>query len=110
MIEQSVRVARVADIAPGTATVITPEVSGHPTPIALFHTADGFHAVDDTCTHLGASLARSKVVDGEVDCWLHHGRFCLRTGEATYYPARNPLQVFPVEVRDDEVWLVPGRG
>lgn len=107
MIEQPVKVAGVADVAPGTAIVITPAVSGHPTPIALFHTEEGFHAVDDTCTHLGASLAKSKVSGGEVDCWLHHGRFCLRTGEATSYPAREPLQVFVVEVRGEEIWLVP---
>lgn len=108
MIEHPVKVARVADVAPGSAVVVEPALSGHPTPIALFHTEDGFHAIEDTCTHLGASLAESKVEDGEVDCWLHHGRFCLKSGEATRYPARAAVEVFRVEVRGDEVWLVPG--
>lgn len=107
MIENPVNVARVADIAPGTALLIGPEVSGHPTAIALFHTGDGLRAIEDTCTHLGASLAKSRVVDGEVDCWLHHGKFCLATGEATEYPARGRLATFPVEIRGDEVWLLP---
>lgn len=101
------KVARVDDIAPGSSLVVTPAASGHPTPIAVFHTEDGFYAVEDTCTHLDASLAKSKVEGTEVDCWLHHGRFCLKTGEATRYPAREKLEVFSVEVRDEEVWLVP---
>lgn len=107
MLEHPVKVARVSDVAPGTATVIAPDVSGHPTPIALFRTDDGFRAVDDLCTHLGASLAKSRVEDGEVVCWLHQGRFCLDTGEATSYPARGALATFPVEIRDGEVWLHP---
>lgn len=107
MIEHPVKVARVADVAPGSAVVVEPALSGHATPIALFHTEEGFQAIEDTCTHLGASLARSKVENGEVDCWLHHGRFCLKSGEATEYPARGALEVFEVEVRGDEVWLVP---
>lgn len=107
MIEQPVKVASVSAIAPGTAVVIPAAVSGHPQPIALFHTEEGFRAVEDLCTHLGASLAKSKVDNGEVDCWLHHGRFCLQTGEATQYPARGSLQIFTVEVRAEEVWLVP---
>ncbi|MGP6174172.1 Rieske (2Fe-2S) protein [Corynebacterium sp. A21] len=107
MIEEPVRVASVSAVAPGTAVVIAPEVSGHEQPIALFHTAAGFRAMENLCTHLGASLAKSKVHKGEVDCWLHHGRFCLETGEATQYPARGSLEVFKVEVRGTELWLVP---
>lgn len=107
MIEQPIKVARTDEIAPGSAVVVTPAESGYLSPIAVFHTEEGFYAVEDTCTHLGASLAKSRVAGTEVDCWLHHGRFCLKTGEATSYPARDPLAVFTVVVRGDEVWLVP---
>ncbi len=107
MIERPVKVARVDDLAPGKGLAIPPEVSGHPTAIALFRTDDGFRAVDDVCTHLGASLAKGTAADGEVDCWLHHGRFCLDTGEATRYPARGTLATFSVEVRGGDVWLLP---
>lgn len=110
MIEHPVKVARVGEIAPGKGIAIPPEVSGHPTPIALFHTEDDFRAVDDTCTHLGASLAKGGAVGGEVACWLHNGKFCLDTGEATLYPARASLTTFPVEVRREEVWLLPTAG
>lgn len=107
MIEQPVNVARATDLAPGSAVVVAPAESGHPAPISVFHTAEGFYAVEDACTHLGASLAKGTVDGTEVDCWLHHGRFCLRTGQATRYPARKSLEVFAVELRGDEVWLVP---
>ena len=55
----------------------------------------------------GDVLGRGPVVDGEVACWLHHGKFCLATGEATLYPARRALNTFPVEVRGGAVWLLP---
>lgn len=107
MLRWPVKVAEVSEVAPGGAVVIAPEVSGHSGPIALFNTDGGFRAVDDLCTHLGASLAESQVEGTEVDCWLHHGRFCLDTGVATKYPARGTLETFRVEVRGTELWLVP---
>ncbi|QGU08664.1 Benzene 1,2-dioxygenase system ferredoxin subunit [Corynebacterium occultum] len=107
MIEHPVKVAELSELEPGAAVVIPPEVSGHSGPIALFNTDGGFRAVEDLCTHLGASLAKSRVEGNEVDCWLHHGRFCLDTGKATKYPAREQLATFPVEVRGTAVWLLP---
>lgn len=106
MIKHAVKVAMVEDIEIGKGLAIPSEVSGHPTPIAVFHTDEGFRAIEDTCTHLNASLAKGTIVDGEVDCWLHHGRFCPNTGAATRYPARGVLETFPVELRGDEIWLV----
>ena len=38
---------------------------------ALFHTEDGFLAVDDTCTHQDASLAGGWLEGCFVECPLH---------------------------------------
>ena len=48
--------------------------------------------------------------EGEVDgctleCWLHGSRFDLRTGEPTGLPATEPVPVYPVEIRDGDVYV-----
>ena len=71
--------------------------------IAVFRTADGFHAVDGTCPHKGGPLADGLVADSCVTCPLHNWRFNLRTGrEASGRPG---LRTYPVEERDGRLWL-----
>ena len=41
---------------------------------------DGFHAINDFCPHMGASLAGGHVEDGAVYCPWHAWRFCVRDG------------------------------
>ena len=75
-------------------------------PIALFRTADGsVHAIDDTCSHQDASLAAGWVEDCRVECPLHASAFSLVTGEVDQPPAKRPVRVHRVEVRDGEVFV-----
>jgi 3-phenylpropionate/trans-cinnamate dioxygenase ferredoxin subunit len=73
----------------------------------VFRDGDGFFALDDTCTHGGASLADGWVAGGEVECPLHGGVFCLRTGAALGGPAVGDTVAHGVEIRDGQVWLLP---
>ena len=71
---------------------------------ALFRLDDGtLVCTEGLCTHGQAYLAEGVVLDCEVECPKHNGRFDLRTGEAVRYPATDPLALYPVEIRNGRV-------
>ena len=99
---EPVRVAEVADIPKGT--VVAAEVDG--TPIAVVHADDdNFYAVYDECSHAQVALSEGEIDGCTLECWLHGSRFDLRTGEPTGLPATEPVPVYPVEVRDGDLYV-----
>jgi len=48
--------------------------------VAVFLVDDQYHAINDTCPHMGASLAEGYVEEGAVYCPWHAWRFCVRDG------------------------------
>lgn len=102
-----VRVASIADLAPGTVTRVRREVARTPDDVALVRDVDGsIHALDDTCTHFVASLSRGRVEDGCLVCPAHGARFVLASGTETTGRWLPPVPVHRVEVRDSEVYLL----
>jgi len=51
---------------------------------------------DGLCTHHKVHLAGGAIVDGQIECPKHNGRFDARTGEVTRKPAREALCMYPV--------------
>lgn len=92
-----VPVCAASTLAPGSAIKV--ELPDHP-PIAVFNIEGEFLAIDDTCTHGDASLAEGELFGEEIVCPFHSGTFCVRTGEATGYPAVAPVQVYRTVVAD----------
>ncbi len=97
-----IRVCAAEDVAKGTA--ISAEVDG--IPVAIVHTEDGtFHAIYDECSHAEVPLSEGEVEGCTLECWLHGSRFDLRTGEPTGPPATEPVPVYPVEIRDGDIYI-----
>jgi 3-phenylpropionate/trans-cinnamate dioxygenase ferredoxin subunit len=97
-----VRVCAAADLARGG--VISAEVEG--TPVAVVHAEDDqFYAVYDECSHAQVALSEGEVDGVTLECWLHGSRFDLRTGKPSGPPATEPVPVYPVEVRDGDVYV-----
>jgi nitrite reductase (NADH) small subunit len=48
--------------------------------IGIYHTENGFFAIDDVCPHMGASLSSGPVEEGIVTCPWHYWRFRLNDG------------------------------
>lgn len=72
----------------------------------LICNVDGeFHAVDDTCTHEDASLYLGALHGDVVKCSLHGGKFNVRTGAPVEEPACSPLHVYPLQLRDDGIYV-----
>lgn len=89
-----------ADVEAGCGTRV--ELAGQP-PLAVFRLGDEFHVTADTCSHGNASLCDGFEENGEVECPWHAGKFNIRTGEATAFPATEPIRIYPARVRDGVV-------
>lgn len=94
-----VDVAAVEEFAPGTHRVI--DVDG--AAVAIFHLDDGYHAIEDVCTHDGGILTGGAVEGGAIVCPRHGARFSIRTGEVLTPPAYEPIHTFPVRVHAGQV-------
>jgi nitrite reductase (NADH) small subunit/3-phenylpropionate/trans-cinnamate dioxygenase ferredoxin subunit len=78
------------------------------TPVAVFHTSDGYFAIDDRCPHAGAPLADGCVEDGVVTCTWHGWRFRLADGAWADNP-RIKTKAYRVAVEDGRAFVeVPG--
>lgn len=66
--------------------------------------ADGeYYAVEDVCTHDGASLDQGELTGHEVECPRHGARFDVRSGRALCLPAVRPVKTYRTRVQDDIV-------
>jgi nitrite reductase (NADH) small subunit/3-phenylpropionate/trans-cinnamate dioxygenase ferredoxin subunit len=70
-------VAKVADVAPGSATTVV--VDGRE--IAVFHIGEVFYALDNTCPHQGGPLADGWIEGATVTCPWHAWCFRLEDGK-----------------------------
>jgi 3-phenylpropionate/trans-cinnamate dioxygenase ferredoxin subunit len=73
--------------------------------VAVARDSHEFFAIQNECSHAAVALSEGEVADCQIECWLHGSRFDLRTGKPTGLPATEPVAVFPVEVRDDGIYV-----
>ena len=95
-------VCSVVDVEIGTPRRV--ETDGLP-PLAVFQLEDGYFVTDDTCTHGEASLCDGFVDGDEVECPWHSGKFCVKDGRATAFPAIETIKVYPTRVVDGHVCI-----
>jgi 3-phenylpropionate/trans-cinnamate dioxygenase ferredoxin subunit len=73
--------------------------------VAVARNGDEFFAIQNECSHAAVALSEGEVEDSTIECWLHGSRFDLRSGKPTGLPATEPVATFPVEVRDDGIYV-----
>jgi nitrite reductase (NADH) small subunit/3-phenylpropionate/trans-cinnamate dioxygenase ferredoxin subunit len=95
-----VAVARVADVAPGTAKVIV--VGGRE--VALFNVDGTFYALDNTCPHQGGPLAEGWIEGTRVTCPWHAWTFELTDGSMTLGDFAS-VDAFQVRIHDGTVFV-----
>jgi nitrite reductase/ring-hydroxylating ferredoxin subunit len=70
--------------------------------------ADGrLFGYEDTCTHMGCSLANGELEGTVVTCACHGSQFDVTTGAVLRGPAQRPVRSVPVTVEDGQI-LVEG--
>ena len=97
------RVARTADLAPGSMTRVM--VAGHP--VVLVNLDGEVFAIDDTCSHEEASLSQGTLSGEVVVCPKHGARFNVKTGRVLALPAVRSVAVYPVRVEGGEILVAP---
>lgn len=96
------KVIEVDDLPAGEAL----KVERNGVEVAIFNVDGEFFATQDRCTHGDWSLSEGGFLEGDiVECSLHCGKFCVRTGKVKAYPPTEPLKVFPVRIEGGAVYV-----
>jgi nitrite reductase (NADH) small subunit/3-phenylpropionate/trans-cinnamate dioxygenase ferredoxin subunit len=75
--------------------------------VGVFHLAEGYKAINDTCPHMGASLSTGYVENDAVTCPWHAWRFCVSDGVWLDNP-RVKTDCYEVRIQGDNIQvLVP---
>jgi cytochrome b6-f complex iron-sulfur subunit len=97
-----VRAGRVDEFTPGSVSLVK---AGR---FFLYRLEDGsFLALWQRCTHLGCSVPWVEE-EGQFHCPCH-GSLYNRVGEVLGGPAPRPLDIFPVTIKDGEVFVDTGQ-
>jgi nitrite reductase/ring-hydroxylating ferredoxin subunit len=92
-----VRIGNADDVADGEMRVY--EVEG--ARINVTKTGGRLHAFDDTCTHMGCSLANGTLSGTTVTCACHGSQFDVTSGNVLRGPAQRPVRSRTVQVEGD---------
>ena len=92
-------VAKASDIPVGRSLIVRLD----DVPVAVFHLAGGWYAIEDICTHDGGPVAEGRLEGGIIECPRHGATFDLRTGAALTFPAVSPVPVYAVRVAGGDV-------
>ena len=65
-----------------------------------------YFAIDDTCTHAGATLSEGKLEDSAITCDWHGAKFDCKNGKLIKFPGEiNDLESYKVIVESDDVFV-----
>ncbi len=92
-------VATRADVEPGE--VFITEVEG--ARVALCNVDGEFYAIEDACTHDGASFDQTDLEGPEIFCPRHGAVFNVTDGSVLGAPATVPVPTHPVRVNGDTI-------
>lgn len=73
--------------------------------IAVVRSEGRLYAIRDVCSHAEVPLSLGDVSGSTIECWLHGSRFDLRTGRPIGLPAKRCVPVYPVEIKDGDVYV-----
>ncbi|KVV12823.1 non-heme iron oxygenase ferredoxin subunit [Burkholderia ubonensis] len=73
--------------------------------IALYAVGDEIFATENQCTHGDARLSDGFLLDDEIECPLHQGRFSVRTGIALCAPLTTCVRTYPIKIENGRVFV-----
>lgn len=95
-------VAKASDVKPGT--LYKASVDGKD--ILVMNLEGEYFAMDDTCTHAGASLSEGRLDDNIVTCGWHGAQFDCKSGKLEKFPAKiNNLKSYNVSIESENIFV-----
>jgi 3-phenylpropionate/trans-cinnamate dioxygenase ferredoxin subunit len=74
--------------------------------LVIAHTADGFYAFADECTHDSEPFGHGVLDNNDIVCARHGARFDVRTGEVTAPPALVPLDTYELKIDGEDILVL----
>jgi len=100
---QIIPICDLSQVAPGCAVRAESDGCAY----AVFNLDGTVYVTQDECTHGPGALSEGYVLDDEVECPFHQGRFHIPSGQATCAPATDPLKTWKVEIVDGKICIDP---
>ena len=75
------------------------------TPVVLANVEGRVCALEDECSHEAYPLSDGDLEGSEIVCIYHGARFDACTGKNLGLPAVRPVRAFPVDIRDDGIYV-----
>lgn len=75
------------------------------TPIVIFKIAGEIFAIGDVCSHDDGPLGDGDIEDHTIVCPRHGAEFDVRTGKVISMPAVVDIPAYPVQVRNDSIFV-----
>lgn len=94
-----IKIAAIDEIPPGQAKLV--EVAGNE--IALFNIGGQFHALDNSCTHVGGPLCEGEISGSEVTCPWHGAVFDIASGRVLGPPAVEPVNHYNLRIENGNI-------
>ena len=95
-------VCKTTEIIPGQMKKVS--VDGNE--ILVTNIEGNYFAIDDTCTHAGATLSEGKLEDSTITCDWHGAKFDCKNGKLIKFPGEiNDLESYKVIVESDDVFV-----
>ena len=74
-------------------------------PVVLANIDGSVHAIMDRCTHEELPLSDGEMEGNVIVCPYHGARYDVTSGAARGLPAIKPVKSFPVEIREDGIYI-----
>lgn len=70
--------------------------------VLIAKTEDGYHAINDRCTHAASHLSGGRIRRGAIMCPLHGARFELASGKCLGGTYRD-VRTFPLRIENGQI-------
>ena len=95
-------VGKTSDISPGKMIMVSTDGKD----ILVTNVDGNYYAMDDTCTHAGASLSEGSLDGSTVTCPWHGSTWDCKTGKLIAFGAQlKDLSSYKVTVESDNVFV-----
>lgn len=95
------RVATLEECPPGSLHKVMVAAD----PVVLANVDGIIYAVLDRCTHEDLPLSDGEMEGNTIVCSYHGARYDITSGAARGLPAVKPIKSFPVEIREDGIYI-----